>query len=104
MVVNALLTMRNPRQFGGISRSVIADIDSTTSDPQISSELASGAMHVPEHQDAVQLRAAGDRGRDPRVGAAIRAQALRLHASLEGQSGGVRARGRRGDRGGAAAA
>ena len=50
--------------------------------------------HVPKHQTAVQLRAAGDRGRDPRRLAAVRAQAERLQRAIEGQRGCVRARDR----------
>ena len=37
--------------------------------------------HVSQHQDPPQLRAAGDRGRDPRLGPAVRAQAERLYAA-----------------------
>jgi hypothetical protein len=41
--------------------------------------------HVPKHQDAAQFPAAGNGGRDPRLGLAIRPQAQRLHAAVPGQ-------------------
>ena len=43
---------------------------------------------MPQYPHAVQLRAAGDRGRNPRIGAAIRQEAERLHPSVEGERGG----------------
>jgi hypothetical protein len=42
-------------------------LDQRTIDPLMSS-------HVPQHQDSRELRASGDRNRNPRVGAAIRPQ------------------------------
>ena len=52
--------------------------------------------HVPEHQDAAQLRAARDRGGDPRRGAPVRAQDQRRDEAVEGERGRLRARGRGG--------
>ena len=51
---------------------------------------------VPEHQDAGELRAAGDRRRDSRVGAAVRAEVERDGEAVEGERSGVRAGGRGG--------
>ncbi len=56
-----------------------------------------GESHVPEHPHAAQLRAAGDRGGSPGVGAPVRPQDQRLDEAVESQRGGVRA-GRRGGR------
>src|SRR6185503_21085776 len=53
--------------------------------------------HVSQHQDAVQLRAAGDRSRDSRFGAAVRAQAQRLQQAVQSERRGVQPSGRRGD-------
>src|SRR5262245_44275027 len=41
--------------------------------------------HVSQHQDPAQLQAAGDRGGDPCLRAAVRAQAERLCAALQGE-------------------
>src|SRR6185369_11576569 len=42
-------------------------------------------LHVPQYQDAVQLRAAGDPCGNPRLRAAVRAEAVRLQFTLPGQ-------------------
>src|SRR3954452_18947413 len=53
--------------------------------------------HVPEHQDASQLRAPRDRRGGPRLRAAVRAQDQRHDEAVAGQPGGLRP-GRRGGR------
>src|SRR5215471_5977017 len=58
--------------------------------------------HVPQHPYPVQFRAAGDGRGNPRVGAAIRAQAQRFRAPLESERGGVQSGRRGGVDGGAA--
>ena len=57
---------------------------------------------VPEHQDALQFRAAGDARGDPGVFAAVRAEAERLQQAFAGERGGVRSRRGPGRSGGAA--
>jgi hypothetical protein len=45
-----------------------------------------GEDHVPQHQDAVQFRAAGDACGNPCLGAAIRPQAFRLQFALNAEA------------------
>ena len=54
--------------------------------------------HVPQHPDAVQFRAAGDGGGNPRLRAAIRAQALRFQQTVADKRRCVRPRRRGGVR------
>src|SRR5215210_1129574 len=54
-----------------------------------------GDPYVPEHQDPVQLRAAGDGGGAARRFAAVRAEGHRLQQAVQGERGRVLRRGRR---------
>ena len=56
----------------------------------------SEVCHVPEHQDALQFRPARHGRGDLPVLAAIRAEAERLHAAVDGQSSRLRPRGGQG--------
>src|SRR5580704_3286285 len=53
---------------------------------------ARGGTDVPEYPHALQFRAACDRRGDSRVGAAVRSQAQRIYAPLEGERGRIPAR------------
>jgi Beta-lactamase enzyme family len=80
-------------QFGIAGDAVLA-LAAVAADFESAQELAS--KHVSQHQNAPQLRAAGDRGRDPRVVDPVRPQDQRIHEAVAGQRRGVRPRRGRG--------
>jgi hypothetical protein len=75
-------------------RAVLVDDDFVLEWPQSAERIRGSAnmeaaRHVPKHPHPVQLRATGDRARDPRCVAVVRAQAERHERALARQRGGL---------------